>query len=168
MIALIPCTFGWEKGKHRKKRNRSEGNSNGMGMNNRTNRSKSESLMEAGRRKMLMMIKQKIFILNNTLNCALCLLFARLWVCLFFFKIDIWFYMVFLALLAGSISPKQGKLGYFTPSNLTGSFFVNFIKQQCDYVKNARCSLHIFVMDQSTTYHLLTEIAEIIFISFLP
>lgn len=88
MIALIPCTFGWEEGKHRKKRNGSEGNSNGMGMKNRTNRSRSESLMEVGRRKMLMMIKQKSFILNNTLNYALCLLFARLWVCLLFFLID--------------------------------------------------------------------------------
>lgn len=76
--------------------------------------------------------------------------------------------VVFLSLLAGTISPKQGKLGYFTPSNLTGSSFVNFVKHQCDYVKNARCSLHIFVIVQSTTCHLLTEIAEIIFISFLP
>lgn len=57
MIALIPCRFGWAEGKQKKKRNRSEGNINGMGMKNGTNRSRSESLMEVDRRKMLFMIK---------------------------------------------------------------------------------------------------------------
>lgn len=46
-----------QKENRKKKRNRSEGNINGMGMKNGTNRSRSESLMEVDRRKMLFMIK---------------------------------------------------------------------------------------------------------------
>lgn len=111
-LHLSPVHLAGKK-ENKEKRNRSEGNSNGMGMKNRTNRSRSESLMEVGRRKMLMMIKQKSFILNNTLNYALCLLFARLWVCLLFFLIDTWFYSGISCSVGRNYFTKAGKIRIF-------------------------------------------------------